>query len=56
MASLLGGAHDLADKAARTFGAAMTSRYATRPDPDFIVAPGHGGASSLFWLSRRFAC
>jgi hypothetical protein len=47
MASLLGGVHDFADKAARTLGAAMTGPDAARPDPDVIVAArGHAGASS----------
>jgi hypothetical protein len=36
MTRLLRGAHDIADKAARTFGAAMTGPDAARPDPDLI--------------------
>jgi hypothetical protein len=47
LTGLLRGAHDLADKAARTLGAAMTGPDAARPDPDVIVAArGHAGASS----------
>lgn len=43
---LLGGPHDLADEAPRTLGTVVAGPDAAWPDPNFIVAAGHGGRNS----------